>query len=137
MFSRSVVVALTSVAAIACGGSELLSSPSTWGGDFTDRSPPTDECPGGTLPSFAPAWLFQIHSRLGRAFLSLFALVLWRVTGSILFNSARTQTQATSGGSAATWSPAVIASSTQRPLAMTTEQPPNNSFKPNPLRGSA
>lgn len=57
MSSRSVVIALASLAAIACGGSELLSPPSTWGGDFTDRSPPTDECPGGTLA--------QLRTRMG------------------------------------------------------------------------
>jgi hypothetical protein len=49
MSTRFVAIALTSLAAIACGGDQLLSPPSTWGGDFTDRSPPTDQCPGGTV----------------------------------------------------------------------------------------
>ena len=49
MSTRSLAIALTSLAAIACGGNLLLSSTSNWGGDFTDRSPPTDKCPGGTL----------------------------------------------------------------------------------------
>ena len=49
MSPRSLLIALISLAAIACGDSQLLSPPSTWGGDFTVRSLPTDECPGGTL----------------------------------------------------------------------------------------
>ena len=49
MSSRSLTIALASLAAIACGGKLLLSPPNNWGGDFTDRSPSTDECPGGTV----------------------------------------------------------------------------------------
>ncbi|GAB3358546.1 hypothetical protein GCM10027430_29160 [Lysobacter tyrosinilyticus] len=49
MSMRSVVVALISLCSLACGDGHLLSPPSKWGGDFTDRSPPTAECPGGTL----------------------------------------------------------------------------------------
>ncbi len=49
MSMRFAAIALTSLAAIACGGVQLLSPPSTWGKDFMDRSPSTDECPGGTL----------------------------------------------------------------------------------------
>ena len=49
MSRRFVAIAVISLAAIACGGGQLLSPPRSWGGDFTDRSPPTDECPGGTL----------------------------------------------------------------------------------------
>lgn len=33
----------------ACGETALLSAPRTWGSDFTDRSPATASCPGGTL----------------------------------------------------------------------------------------
>jgi hypothetical protein len=36
-------------AVAACGGGPLLSPPSTWGADFTDRSPATAACPGGSL----------------------------------------------------------------------------------------
>jgi hypothetical protein len=43
------VAALVSLCASACSGSVLLSSPSQWGGDFTDRATPTAECPGGSL----------------------------------------------------------------------------------------
>lgn len=49
MSMRSVMVALASLCAIACGGGASLSPPGKWGGDFTDRSPSTAECPGGTL----------------------------------------------------------------------------------------
>ena len=49
MSKRLAAIFLSSLAAMACGGDQLLSPPSTWGGDFTDRSPATEECPGGTL----------------------------------------------------------------------------------------
>jgi len=35
--------------ACACDHPALLTSPGTWGQDFTERSPATDDCPGGTL----------------------------------------------------------------------------------------
>ena len=46
---RLVAIAVISLAAIACASGQSLSPPSSWGSDFTDRSPPTDACPGGTL----------------------------------------------------------------------------------------
>ena len=49
MFKRFAAIAVTSLAAVACGGNHLLSPLSAWSKDFTDRSPPTDECPGGSL----------------------------------------------------------------------------------------
>ena len=49
MSPRSLLVALTSLAAMACGESQLLSPRSTWGEDFAVRSLPTDQCSGGTL----------------------------------------------------------------------------------------
>lgn len=49
MCIRRVAIALVPLAFAACTGSRLLSPRSTWGGDFADRSPPTEECPGGTL----------------------------------------------------------------------------------------
>ena len=49
MSKRLVVTAVISLATIACGGGQLLSPRANWGSDFTDRSPATDECPGGTL----------------------------------------------------------------------------------------
>ncbi len=49
MLLRCFIIAAMSLVAVSCGGSELLSPTSTWGGDFTDRSPPTDECSGGTV----------------------------------------------------------------------------------------
>ena len=49
MSKQLVAIAVISLAAIACGGTRLLSPIDAWGSDFTDRSPPTEECPGGTL----------------------------------------------------------------------------------------
>jgi hypothetical protein len=49
MSKRSIAIAVIALASIACSGGHLLSPTSSWGGDFTDRSPPTDHCPGGTL----------------------------------------------------------------------------------------
>lgn len=49
MSMRPVIVTLASLCAIPCGGGELLSPRSKWHGEFTDRSPSTAECPGGTL----------------------------------------------------------------------------------------
>ncbi len=49
MLIRLAAIAVTAVSAIVCGGSQLLSPPATWGEEFTDRSPPTDRCGGGTL----------------------------------------------------------------------------------------
>ena len=49
MFMRRVAIATASLATIACAGAQLPSPPSTWSADFTDRSPPTAECPGGSL----------------------------------------------------------------------------------------
>jgi hypothetical protein len=49
MFKRLAVIALILFATIACDSDQSLSHPSNWGSDFTDRSPPTGECPGGTL----------------------------------------------------------------------------------------
>jgi hypothetical protein len=48
IFMRRVAIALISLAPLACSGTQLLSSRNTWG-DFATRSPPTDECPGGTI----------------------------------------------------------------------------------------
>jgi hypothetical protein len=48
MFMRRVAIALISLAPLACSGTQLLSSRSTWG-DLASRSPPTEECPGGTM----------------------------------------------------------------------------------------
>ena len=48
--SRSLVaIAVIALVAIACASGQALSPPISWGSDFTDRSPPTDTCPGGTL----------------------------------------------------------------------------------------
>ena len=49
MLIRRLVIISASFVTIACGGAQLLSSPSTWGEDFTSRSPSTSECPGGSL----------------------------------------------------------------------------------------
>ena len=50
MSKKSVVAAAAlSLASIACAGGQLLSPRANWGRDFTDRSPPTSECPGGSL----------------------------------------------------------------------------------------
>ncbi len=46
---RTLAMAITALATLGCASSGLLSSRSDWGGDFTDRSPPTAKCPGGTL----------------------------------------------------------------------------------------
>jgi hypothetical protein len=48
MLMRRVALALISLVLLACNGTQLLSSRSTWG-DFASRSPPTEECPGGTI----------------------------------------------------------------------------------------
>ena len=50
MAKKLVATAVFSLAAVACGGGGQLLSPRTsWGDDFTDRSNPSRECPGGTL----------------------------------------------------------------------------------------
>jgi hypothetical protein len=49
MSKRLVATAVLSLATIACDGDPLLSPRSSWGSDFTDRSPPTGACLGGAL----------------------------------------------------------------------------------------
>ena len=49
MFKPLIATIVISLAASASGGDRLLSPPSSWGDDFTVRSPPTDVCPGGTI----------------------------------------------------------------------------------------
>jgi hypothetical protein len=52
MTMRSVAIALLALAPAACSGAQLLSSRSAWG-DFASYSPPTEECPGGTVGQLA------------------------------------------------------------------------------------
>ena len=49
MLVRLTAIVVTAASVIACGGSQLLSPPATWGEEFTNRSPSTDSCVGGTL----------------------------------------------------------------------------------------
>jgi hypothetical protein len=53
---HSLLIAAISLMLISCGDNSLLSSRESWGGDFADRSPPTDACPGGTLS--------QLHTQM-------------------------------------------------------------------------
>ena len=48
MVIQRVAIALISFAPLACSGTQLLSPRSAWG-DLASRSPPTEECPGGTM----------------------------------------------------------------------------------------
>ena len=49
MSVKLATVAMTSLAVVACSSNTVLSQRNTWGSDFTDRSPPTSNCSGGTL----------------------------------------------------------------------------------------
>ena len=49
MSKQLLAIAVVSLATIGCGDGQLLSPRAQWGKDFTDRSPATDKCPGGTL----------------------------------------------------------------------------------------